>query len=392
MTSHLDFVARWNGALQGNYGTPSIALSHGEGAHVWDFTGKRYLDFLAGIATNILGHAHPEVALAIEKQSRTLNHISNFYMHEGVIKLAERLQSYTGDPSARTFFCNSGAEANEAALKLSRLTGRTRIVATDGAFHGRTLGALSLTGQPGKRDPFKPLLKGIAHVPFGDAKAMKRAVSKKTAMVIIEPILGEHGVVVPPDGYLKSLRKICDDTGTLLAIDAIQTGLGRTGNWFGYEHESITPDIITLAKGLGGGLPLGAMIALGKNAQLFKPGHHGTTFGGSPIACAAANTVLDVLERDNLALRAVAFGDRIKDRLAALEGVASIRGRGLLIGIELNGDFAKELSDELLNSGLLVNAPNPGVIRLAPALNISEENLEEFFSIFIPALARVVSK
>lgn len=273
--------AIWSKAIQPNYGIPPIALVKGKGAIVYDVDGKKYLDFLGGIATNLLGHAHPVIIKAVMKQMSTLSHVSNFYMHPQVLQLAQSLQKMTGDKNAKVFFCNSGAEANEAAIKLSRLTGRTNIVAARGAFHGRTMGAISLTGQPAKRDPFKPLLRKIKHVNYGDIAALRRAVTSKTAMVILEPIMGEAGVVVPPKGYLKAAREICDKTGALLVIDAVQTGMGRTGTWFGYEVEDITPDVITIAKGLGGGLPLGAMIALGGASNLFKPGDHGSTFGGN---------------------------------------------------------------------------------------------------------------
>ena len=377
-----EFHLRWSEAVQANYGQPRIALSHGSGVEVWDVEGNRYLDFLGGIATNILGHAHPDIVKAISEQSAKLSHVSNFYMHESVLKLAEKLQSFTGTTTARTFFCNSGAEANEAALKLSRLTGRSKIVATHGAFHGRTMGALSLTGQPSKRDPFKPLLKGIIHVPFGDVKAITRAITSKTAMVIIEPILGEHGVVVPPDGYLHAIRERTLETGTLFAVDAVQTGMGRTGTWFGYEHEGITPDIVTLAKGLGGGLPLGAMIAIGKSASLFQAGHHGTTFGGNPIACAAANAAISVLEREGLLVQNVEFEKLIKAALSILPGVAQVRGRGLLLGVVFKSDISSLVYDQLVQEGILVNAPNPRVIRIAPPLNVSLAQVNEFIAVF----------
>ncbi|MEI6406803.1 MAG: acetylornithine transaminase [Actinomycetes bacterium] len=380
--SNAEFRDRWAGTVQSNYGQPKIALSHGLGAEVWDVEGKRYLDFLGGIATNILGHAHPEIVKAISEQSARLSHVSNFYMHESVVKLAEKLQSFTKTTTARTFFCNSGAEANEAALKLSRLTGRTKIVATDGAFHGRTMGALSLTGQPSKRDPFKPLLKGIVHVPFGDVKAITGAITSKTAMVIIEPILGEHGVVVPPDGYLRAIRERTLETGTLFVVDAVQTGMGRTGTWFGYEHEEITPDVITLAKGLGGGLPLGAMIAIGDAALLFQAGHHGTTFGGNPISCAAANAAISVLERDGLLAQNVEHEKLIKAALSNLPGVTEVRGRGLLLGVVFDSDISSRIYDQLIEEGILVNAPNPRVIRIAPPLNVSLVHVNEFLSTF----------
>ena len=380
--SNAEFRDRWAGTVQSNYGQPKIALSHGLGAEVWDVEGKRYLDFLGGIATNILGHAHPEIVKAISEQSARLSHVSNFYMHESVVKLAEKLQSFTKTTTARTFFCNSGAEANEAALKLSRLTGRTKIVATDGAFHGRTMGALSLTGQPSKRDPFKPLLKGIVHVPFGDVKAITGAITSKTAMVIIEPILGEHGVVVPPDGYLRAIRERTLETGTLFVVDAVQTGMGRTGTWFGYEHEEITPDVITLAKGLGGGLPLVAMIAIGDAALLFQAGHHGTTFGGNPISCAAANAAISVLERDGLLAQNVEHEKLIKAALSNLPGVTEVRGRGLLLGVVFDSDISSRIYDQLIEEGILVNAPNPRVIRIAPPLNVSLAHVNEFLSTF----------
>lgn len=380
--SNIDFQQRWNLALTANYGKPTVALSHGVGIEVWDVQGKRYLDFLGGIATNILGHANPEILAAITNQAGKLTHISNFYMHAGVIALAEKLKEMAGDSNARVFFCNSGAEANEAALKLSRLTGKKQIVATHGAFHGRTMGALSLTGQPAKRNPFKPLLKGVKHVPFGDIVAMRKAVTRKTAMVILEPILGEYGVVVPPDGYLKAVRQICTNKGALLVIDAVQTGMGRTGHWFGFEHEGIIPDVITLAKGLGGGLPLGAMIALGDAGSLFQPGQHGTTFGGNPIACAAALATIEVIERDQLLLRTQEHEIAIKSSLSVLPGVVEVRGRGLLLGVVFADEIATTLYSKFLEVGLLVNAVNSRVIRIAPALSVTTVQVAEFIALF----------
>jgi acetylornithine aminotransferase len=288
----------------------------------------------------------------------------------------------TGDSSARVFFCNSGAEANEAALKISRRTGKSRIVATQGAFHGRTMGALSMTGQPSKRDPFAPLLKGITHVPYGDLAAMSRAVSKKTAMVIVEPIMGEAGVVTPEDGYLAGLREICDRVGALLVFDCVQTGIGRTGQWFGFEHEKVRPDVITLAKGIGGGLPLGATIAYGRAAHLLQPGDHGTTFGGNPIACAAANAVLDVIESKKLMQSAKVFEKQIKKSLSVVPGVSEVRGRGLLLGIGLTAPIAKRIATSLLESGVIVNAANEQTIRIAPPLIVSKPQIEKFIVIF----------
>lgn len=375
-------VTRWESLMQANYGTPHISLQRGKGIEVWDVDGKKYLDLLGGIATNLLGHSHPKVVSAITKQSRELTHVSNFYSHNPGLDLAAKLIEMTGDESARVFFCNSGAEANEAALKLSRLTGRKRVVATRGAFHGRTMGALSLTGQPGKRDPFKPLIQRVAHVEFGDAKALAKRVNRKTAMVIIEPIMGEAGVVVPPAGYLKAAREICNRTGALLVFDCVQTGMGRTGNWFGFEHEGIAPDVITVAKGLGGGLPLGAMIALGNAANLFKAGMHGTTFGGNPIACAAANVVIDEIEAKGYLALNTTKGALIRNLISPIIGVVGCRGRGLLIGIQVKEKKAKEIANRLAQMGFFVNAASDEVIRLAPAYIISERQILKFAGAF----------
>jgi acetylornithine aminotransferase len=288
----------------------------------------------------------------------------------------------TGDSNARIFFCNSGAEANEAALKISRRTGRSRIVAAQGSFHGRTMGALSMTGQPSKREPFAPLLKGITHVPYGDLSAMSRAVSKKTAMIIVEPIMGEAGVVTPEVGYLAGLREICDRVGALLVFDCVQTGIGRTGQWFGFEHEKVQPDVVTLAKGIGGGLPLGATIAYGRAAQLLQPGDHGTTFGGNPIACAAANAVLDVIESKNLMKSAQVFEKQIKKSLSGTAGVSEVRGRGLLLGIELTTPIAKKVAALMLEAGVIVNAANDQTIRIAPPLIVTMPQIEKFITTF----------
>ncbi|MBU3716032.1 MAG: acetylornithine transaminase [Candidatus Nanopelagicaceae bacterium] len=373
---------RWNSSIQATYGTPSISLVKGKGIEVWDVDGKKYLDLLGGIATNLLGHSHPRISAAIAKQAKELSHVSNFYSHPQVLDLAERLVKISGDSSARVFFCNSGAEANEAALKLSRLTGRKRVVAAVGAFHGRTMGALSLTGQPGKRDPFKPLVPKVAHVPYGDVKALFRRVNRRTAMLIIEPIMGEAGVVVPPSGYLKAAREVCDKTGALLVIDCVQTGMGRTGNWFGFEHEGIKPDAITLAKGLGGGLPLGAMIAFGPSAELFTAGSHGTTFGGNPIACAAANVVISEIEKYNYISLNSTKGALLRNLLSPIEGVTGCRGRGLLIGIQVRNGRAKEIASKLANAGYLVNATSEDVIRIAPAFIITERQIIKFAGAF----------
>ena len=373
---------RWSSVVQNNYGTPSIALVKGKGIVVTDADGKQYLDFLGGIATSILGHAHPSIVKAVSKQVATLSHVSNFYAHPNAVELAEKLVSMTGDKSARVFFCQSGAEANEAAFKLSRRTGRVRAVAAQGAFHGRTMGALSLTGQPAKREPFLPLIKGVKHVPFGDIESMRRAVTKKTAMVIIEPMMGEAGVIVPPADYLQQIRQLCDEKGALLVIDAVQTGIGRTGDWFGYEYAGITPDVITLAKGLGGGLPLGAMIALGKAAELFQPGDHGSTFGGNPVTTAAGLAAIKFIETQKLLKKVEEKGSYLIQELALIPGVKEVRGAGLLIGIELESLNSSDVANSLRAAGVLVNAANPTTIRIAPALIVTDAQIKKFIAIF----------
>ena len=381
------YLNRWSNSLQNNYGAPSITLVKGKGILVTDADGKNYMDFLGGIATNILGHAHPAIVKAVTKQVSLLSHVSNFYAHPNAIALAEKLTKMTGDKNAKVFFCQSGAEANEAALKLSRRTGKVRIVAAQGAFHGRTMGALSLTGQPSKREPFLPLIKGIKHVPFGDIDAMRKAVGKKTAMVIIEPIMGEAGVIVPPQDYLQQLRQICDTNGALLVIDAVQTGMGRTGDWFGYEYSGIKPDVITLAKGLGGGLPLGAMIALGKAADLFQPGDHGSTFGGNPVTTAAGLAAVEFIESKKILGKVEKQGAHLIRELALIPGVKEVRGAGLLLGIELESLKASDVADAMRKAGVLVNAANATTIRIAPALIVSDAQITKFIAIFRKVVA-----
>ena len=382
MKNNVTAQERWESALQNNYGTPSISLIKGSGALVWDVEGKEYLDFLGGIATNILGHGHPEISEAIAEQAKALGHVSNLYSHPRDLELAEKLKAMTGEQSARVFFCNSGAEANEAALKLSRLTGRKKIVSTVGSFHGRTVGALSMTGQIGKRKPFFPLLKKIEFIPYNDISAAKKAITKKVAMLIVEPIQGENGVVVPDYGYLKALREITAKHGTLLVLDCVQTGMGRTGEWFGYEHEGIVPDVITLAKGLGGGLPLGAMIAIGSCATLFEPGSHGSTFGGNPIACASALAAIAVVERENYLERNKKLELNLKLALSQNPIVESVRGSGLLLGVRLKKPIAKAFVNELSENGVLANATSEEVIRLAPPLVVTDAQIAKFIEIF----------
>jgi acetylornithine aminotransferase len=373
---------RWKASIQNNYGAPDISLVKGLGAQVWDADGNEYLDFLGGIATNILGHAHPALISAISKQANELGHVSNLYSHPRAIELAEKLRDLTGSAEAKVFFCNSGAEANEAALKLSRLSGRKKIVSTLGSFHGRTIGALSITGQIAKRKAFLPLLKNVSFIPYNDVKAAKKAISKKVAMVIVEPIQGENGVVVPDLGYLKTLRELTSKHGVLLVFDCVQTGMGRTGEWFGFEHEGVVPDVITLAKGLGGGLPLGAMIAIGSAASLFEPGSHGSTFGGSPIACASALASIKFLEDEKILERVKNLELTLKLEISKNPIVAQVRGSGLLIGIVLKVAIAKKFVTDLQHNGILANATSDSVIRIAPPLIISDFQVSQFTEVF----------
>jgi acetylornithine aminotransferase len=377
-----DYMQLWSNNLMSNYSVPTITLVKAKGCVVQDADGKKYLDMLGGIATSILGHAHPVVVSAVSRQIKTLSHVSNFYSHPNAIELAQILIRLTGKKDSRVFFAQSGAEANEAAIKLSRKTGRTRIVAMDGSFHGRTMGSLSLTGQKSKRIAFTPLLKNVKHVPFGDIKKARRAINSKTAMVIIEPIMGEAGVIVPPTNYLKEIREICTAHGALLAIDAVQTGIGRTGQWFGYEYSGITPDVITVAKGLGAGLPLAAMIAVGKSSQLFVPGDHGSTFGGNPVTTAASIAAIKWIEKNKILPKCKADYKYISTALRSVPGVTEVRGAGLLIGIELAKNNSAEVATLLQDSGVLVNAANPNTIRIAPALTVSKKELDQFIKVF----------
>ncbi|MFJ4004713.1 acetylornithine transaminase [Streptomyces sp. NPDC090023] len=378
--SNEELTARWQGALMNNYGTPRLPLVRGEGTAVWDADGKRYLDFVGGIAVNALGHAHPAVVRAVSEQIGTLGHVSNLFVAEPPVALAERLLRLFGR-DGKVFFCNSGAEANEGALKIGRLTGRTHMVATDGGFHGRTMGALALTGQPAKQEPFRPLPGDVTHVPYGDPQALAAAVTPDTAMVIIEPIQGENGVVVPPPGYLKAARAITAATGALLVLDEVQTGVGRTGDWFAYQaHEGVLPDVVTLAKGLGGGLPLGATLAFGRAADLLQPGQHGTTFGGNPVACAAGLAVLDTIEDEDLLANAKRQSEALRAGIEALDHplIDHVRGAGLLLGIVLTGPHAARAQAAAQEAGFLVNAPAPDVVRLMPPLNLRDDEVDAF--------------
>jgi acetylornithine aminotransferase len=378
MTGNQEYAQRWQGSLMNNYGTPRLPLVRGEGLKVWDADGKQYLDFVGGIATNALGHAHPAIVEAVTRQIGSLGHISNLFMAEPTVALAERLLQLFGR-DGKVFFCNSGAEANEAAFKIGRLTGRTHVVATEGGFHGRTMGALALTGQPAKQAPFRPLPGDVTHVPYGDAQALAAAVTEETALVIIEPIQGENGVVVPPAGYLKAARAITAATGALLVLDEVQTGVGRTGHWFAYQaHEGVLPDIVTLAKQLGGGLPLGATVAFGRAAELLQPGQHGTTFGGNPVACAAGLAVLDTIANEGLLENVKRQSEKLRDGIDALDHplIDYVRGAGLLLGIVLTEPLAAQVQQAAQDAGFLVNAPAPDVVRLMPPLNLGDDEVE----------------
>ncbi|WP_374983833.1 acetylornithine transaminase [Streptomyces fradiae] len=370
---------RWRSALADNYGTPRLPLVRGEGTRVWDADGTAYLDFVGGIAVNALGHAHPAIVRAVTEQVSALSHVSNLFVAEPPVALAERLVRLAGRPG-RVYFCNSGAEANEAAFKIGRLTGRPHAVATTGGFHGRTMGALALTGQEGKRAPFQPLPGDVTHVPYGDADALRAAVTTDTALVVIEPIQGENGVVVPPEGYLRAAREITRATGTLLVLDEVQTGIGRCGHWYAHQAEGVEPDVVTLAKGLGGGLPIGATLVFGEAADLLKPGHHGSTFGGNPVACAAGLAVLDTLAADGALDHVKRVGERLRGGIEALGHplVSHVRGAGLLLGIVLTEPLAPRVQQAAQDAGLLVNAPAPDIVRLMPPLIVGDDDVDAF--------------
>jgi acetylornithine/N-succinyldiaminopimelate aminotransferase len=380
-----DHARRWDAVMMGNYGTPPVALVRGEGARVWDDGGREHVDLLAGIAVNVLGHAHPAVVEAVSRQVATLGHTSNLVAHEPGLRLAERLVQLTGLDGAKVLFCNSGAEANEAALKISRrLRPGGGWVAVDGAFHGRTLGALAITGQPAKRAPFEPLPGPVAFVPLGDTEALRAAVGPGTASVVLEPVLGEAGVVVPPAGWLETAREVCDATGALLHLDEVQGGIGRGGDWLATRvvAPGVEPDVVTLAKGLGGGLPLGAVLARGRAADALRTGDHGTTFGGNPVSCAAALAVLEVLETDDLLAAAVRLGERLRRGIEAVQDplVAAVRGVGLWLGIVLSEPCAAAVEAAARDAGFLVGAAGPQVVRLAPPLVVTDAQVDAFLA------------
>ena len=384
MTVTEQWQDRWDDALMGNYGTPAVVLARGSGATVWDVDGKSYVDLLGGIAVNLLGHAHPAVVEAVTRQIATLGHTSNLAAHAPGIELAERLQALVGaGPDSRVLFTNSGAEANEAALKLSRrLRPGGGWVACEGAFHGRTLGALAITGQPGKRTPFEPLPGPVAFVPYGDSAALRAAVTDATASVVLEPVMGEAGVVLPPPGFLEAAREACDAHGALLHVDEVQGGVGRVGAWLTSTvlAPGVVPDVVTMAKALGGGLPIGAVVANGRAAGALGKGDHGTTFGGSPVACAAALAVLRTIEQERLLEVSAALGAHLRASLDALGHplVREVRGLGLWVGIALTEPVAPAVEAAARQAGYLVNAAAPDVLRLAPPLVVSEQQIDAF--------------
>ena len=384
MTASDALQERYAASLMNTFGPPKLVLTRGEGPYVWDADGRRYLDLLGGIAVNALGHGHPALVGAVTEQLSTLGHVSNFFATQPQIELAERLLAMLGagptdERTGKVFFTNSGTEANEAAFKLSRRTGRSHLVAMEGSFHGRTTGALALTSKAAYREPFEPLPGDVTFVPYGDTDALAAAVTDRTAAVVTEPVQGEAGVIAPPDGFLAAAREIATAHGALLWLDEVQSGMGRTGRWLAHEASGVTADVVTLAKGLAGGIPIGAMVALGDAGTLLGPGNHGTTFGGNPVAAAAALAVIDTIEKENLLDNATRVGQRLATGLAD-ERVTAVRAHGLLIGIDLAADVAAEVADAALAHGVIVNACTPGTIRLAPPLVLTTEQAEEFLA------------
>lgn len=376
------WLARYDHALIRVFGTPALVLDHGDGAWVWDVDGRRYLDLVGGIAVNALGHNHPELVAAISRQAGRLVHISNFFTSTAQIELAERLLWIARAPQgSAVFFANSGAEAIEAAIKLARRSGRPGLVAAEGAFHGRTTGALALTHKPAYREPFAPLLPGVVHVPWGDVDALRQAVGPSTGALVLEPIQGEAGVLPADPAYLRAAREITLEAGALLILDEIQTGIGRTGAWFAFEESGIVPDAVTLAKGLGGGVPIGALVTFGSAVSaMLSAGQHGSTFGGNPLACAAGLAVLDTIEREGLLEHARVTGEHLVDRIAALADprITEVRGVGLLRAIGLAEPVAGALTTAARDAGFIVNPVAPDAIRLAPPLVVAATDLDLF--------------
>lgn len=379
------WTQRYEHTMMPAFGAPKRVFVRGSGVHVWDADGRRYTDLLAGLAVLALGHAHPAVVAAVHEQMNTLGHISNFFASPPQIALGEKLAALAlaqapAGTAAKVFFANSGAEANEAAFKLTRLTGRRRIVAMEGAFHGRTMGALAVTWTPKYREPFAPLPGDVTFVPYGDASALAAAMDDSVAAIVVEPIQGENGVVPAPEDYLPACRQLADEHGSLLWIDEVQTGMGRVGDWFAHSITGVVPDIITVAKGLGNGFPIGACIGLGRATDLFSPGSHGTTFGGNPVACAAGLAVIDVIEQQDLLAWVRARGEHLTRAVLGLQHpqISGVRGRGLLQGITLASDIAPGVADAALDAGFIINAPRADVLRIAPPLIITDDELDTF--------------
>ena len=383
MTSSDALRKRYAASLMNTFGPPKLVLIKGEGPYVWDAEGNRYLDLLGGIAVNALGHNHPALVGAVTEQLGTLGHVSNFFATEPQVALAERLLSLLGlgPQGGKVFFTNSGTEANEAAFKLTRRTGRTHLVAMEGSFHGRTTGSLALTSKAAYREPFEPLPGRVTFVPYGDADALAAAVTDETAAVVVEPVQGEAGVIFPPEDFLARARKITAEHGALLWLDEVQSGMGRTGTWMAHERSGVTPDVVTLAKGLAGGIPVGAMVAVGESGSLLGPGNHGSTFGGNPVAAAAALAVIETIEKDGLLENATAVGDLLRDGVADPR-VTEVRGRGLLIGIDLDRDVASRAAAAAMRHGVIMNDCAPHRIRLAPPLVLTADQAGEFLAVW----------
>ena len=392
---HQALLERYRASHIGVFGLPGLVLARGDGAHVWDVDGNRYLDLLGGIAVNALGHGHPELVAAISKQAGEVVHVSNFFTTPAQIEAAEAVLRIAQAPEGSgVFFCNSGSEAVETAIKLSRRTGRTGIVAVGGAFHGRTTGAVSLTHKEAYRAPFEPLLPGVSHVAPGDVDALRAAVGPDTAMVLLEPIQGEAGVVSPPPGFLAAAREITRESGALLVLDEIQTGIGRTGAWFAHQLEGVVPDAITIAKGLGGGVPIGGLVTFGPEVtRLLTAGQHGSTFGGNPLACSAALAVLATIESEGLIEHAVTAGEFLVERVAALEhsGITGVRGAGLLRAITLAEPIAAAAALIARRHGFIVNPVAPDALRLAPPLIVTTDQLATFVDA-LPAILDEAAK
>lgn len=374
-----DTLSTWPTVLMGTYPPPSIEVVEGRGARLIDAQGREHIDLLSGIAVASLGYGNEAVARAVGEQALRYTHTSNLLGSRPVVEVGAALCARFPAPDTRVFFCNSGAEANEAALKLSRRTGRRRVLAAVNGFHGRTMGALSLTGQPAKRAAFEPLPGGVEFFPYGDAAYLRTLVEtnpNEVAAIFLEPIQGETGVIPAPEGFLRAVRDLCDEYGILMILDEVQTGVGRTGDFFAFEQEDVVPDVVTLAKGLGAGLPIGACLAHGKAASLLGLGDHGTTFGGNPVSCAAAKVVLDTIDADFLA-RVRRSGERLRAGMLALPQVESVRGRGLMLGAVLSAPVAAQAVRAGLRHGVILNAPAERVLRLVPPLVITDEEIDE---------------